>query len=85
MTKITKMKTIKLLLVILLVIISSSTLFYAYSYSRKCEVCINDKRRTALPNNAWRDFGTPIIHKDGKAYATYKCASGHKFLVDLGE
>lgn len=61
---------------------------YTYAYAKKCVVCQSEYSKThglTTPNIAWRDFGTPIVHKDGKAYATYKCASGHKFLVILGE
>ena len=61
----------------------------SYSYSKKCIKCIEsaEKDKTCYPaiSCAWRDFGTPIIHKDGKAYATYRCQYGHSFLVDLSE
>ena len=55
----------------------------------KCPKCIEESKTNKQAFNsigvAWRDFGTPIIHKDGKAYATYRCCYGHSFLVDLSE
>ena len=71
-----------------LIVLFIAFLFCSYSYSKKCEVCQNEyqkKHGVTTPNQAWRDFSTPIIHKDGKAYATYRCASGHKFLVCLND
>ena len=60
-----------------------------YSYSKKCRKCIEERKRNKQVyieiGIANRDFGTPIIHKDGKAYATYRCHYGHSFLVDLSE
>lgn len=59
------------------------------AYSIKCKKCIEERKRNKQVyieiGIANRDFGTPIIHKNGKAYATYKCHYGHSFLVDLSE
>ena len=58
-------------------------------HHKKCIKCIEERQTNKQVMNsigiAWRDFGTPIIHKDGKAYATYRCCYGHSFLVDLSE
>ena len=58
-----------------------------YSYAMKCPLCIESiqtsKQNIGDFGIAHRDFETPIIHKDGHAYATYKCCYGHKFLVQL--
>ena len=74
----------KVILVLLL-----SIFLTGYSYSKKCPKCIKETKTNKTVYNsigvAWRDFGTPIIHKDGKAYATYRCCYGHSFLVDLSE
>lgn len=74
----------KIIISFFLIIISVTA--FSYSYSVKCKVCQSEYNKShgcTTPNQAWRDFGTPIKHIDGKAYATYKCASGHKFLVEL--
>ncbi len=73
----------------IIVIIFSCFFLTGYSYSMKCPKCIEESKTNKQVMNsigvAWRDFGTPIIHKDGKAYATYRCCYGHSFLVDLSE
>jgi len=59
----------------------------SYSYAKRCKKCVesakNDKSCYPDIGIACRDFGTPIVHKGGKAYATYKCCYGHVYLVDL--
>lgn len=58
-------------------------------YHKKCKKCIEERKtnKTCMCDIgvSWRDFGTPIIHKDGKAYATYRCCYGHSFLVCLSD
>lgn len=77
-------KIISVLLIILM-----SLIFCSYSYSKRCEKCLeerqNNKDKYVALGIAWRDFKTPIVHKDGKAYATYRCCYGHEYLVDLSE
>lgn len=72
-----------------LAVIFISQLFCSYSYTKKCVKCVESaaKEKGGYPciSCAWRDFGTPIVHKNGKAYATYRCQYGHSFLVDLAE
>lgn len=60
---------------------------FAYSYSMRCEVCKEafQRDRTVTVKMAWRDFATPHKYFNGKAYATYRCESGHSFLVELGD
>ena len=74
---------------IILVIIGIFLLTGSYAYAKKCKKCQEDleknKTRYYTAGIACRDFGTPIIHKDGKSYATYKCCYGHVYLVDLDE
>ena len=79
------MKKIASIFIILLL----SMFLTGYSYAKKCPKCIEESKKNKQVFNsigiAWRDFETPIKHKDGKAYATYKCCYGHVFLVDLAE
>lgn len=79
--------TKKCFVIILLLLFSQ--IFCSYSYARKCKKCQEsaEKDKSCYPDIgiACRDFGTPIVHKDGKAYATYKCCYGHVYLVDLDE
>ena len=76
----------KRLFCILFVIIFTQVLS-SYCVSKRCDKCLEsakkDKRAYPSIGVAWRDFGTPIKHKDGKAYATYKCCYGHVYLVCL--
>lgn len=60
---------------------------FAYSYTVRCVVCKEafKKDKTVTVKPAWRDFKTPHKYINGKAYATYRCESGHSFLVELGE
>ena len=81
-------KMISILLVLILgtfVAICSTSMPYA----RKCKVCLEDSKnrpdRFISIGIAHRDFETPIVYKDGKAYATYKCCYGHKYLICLAE
>lgn len=73
----------------ILFIIIFSQLICGYCYSKRCDKCLESakKDKHAYPSIgvAWRDFGTPIVHKDGKAYATYKCCYGHVYLVCLDD
>ena len=72
---------------LIFVLISQS--FCSYSYAKKCEKCVESAKtyKCSYPDIgiASRDFGTPIVHKDGKAYATYRCCYGHVYLVDLSK
>ena len=77
----------KHLIFVIVLLIMVYAIGSAYSYAMKCPLCIKDIK-TSRQNIgdigiAQRDFETPIIHKDGRAYATYKCEYGHKFLVEL--
>lgn len=76
-------KIIAILFLILL--FTSSTM----SYHKKCLKCIEERKtnKTCMTEIgiAWRDYKTPNIHKDGKAYALYRCCYGHSFLVELSE
>ena len=76
-------------LICVLTIILLSMFLTGYSYSKKCPKCIEEAKANKQVMNdvgiAWRDFKEPIKHKDGKAYATYRCCYGHSFLVDLSE
>lgn len=76
-------------LIAVLFLVFASQIFCSYSYSKKCEKCIEyaKKQKLAYPSIgiAHRDFETPIVHKNGKAYATYKCEYGHVYLVDLSK
>ena len=60
-----------------------------YAYAKKCKKCLEDleknKTRYYTYGIACRDFGTPIVHIDGKSYATYKCCYGHVYLVGLDD
>ena len=56
-------------------------------YAKKCEKCIESRKKD---KTAWgdigiahRDFGTPNVHIDGKAYTYYVCCYGHRYLVPL--
>ena len=73
----------------ILFIIIFSQILCSYAYAKKCKKCQEDleknKTRYYTAGIAVRDFGTPIVHKDGKSYATYKCCYGHVYLVDLDE
>ncbi len=75
----------KLVLFVLLFVIAHSLV--GYSFSRRCKKCVESakKNKRCYPEIgiATRDFGTPIVHKDGKAYAMYKCQYGHVYLVPL--
>ena len=66
-----------------------SQILCGYAYAKKCKKCLEDleknKTRYYTYGIACRDFGTPIVHKDGKSYATYKCCYGHVYLVDLDD
>lgn len=66
-----------------------SQILCGYAYAKKCKKCLetaeNNKRYFPEIGIAHRDFETPIIHKDGKSYATYKCCYGHIYLVDLDD
>ena len=79
-----KKKIISILLTVALIQILSG-----YAYAKKCPKCIedckNNKTRFDSIGIAHRDFERPIVHKDGKAYAWYRCQFGHNFLVDLSE
>jgi len=78
----------KRLLTILFLIIFSFVIS-GYSYHQKCRECQRERKENKTVmceiGTAWRDFGTPIIHKDAHAYATYRCCYGHSYLVDLSE
>lgn len=61
---------------------------WAYQpYSLKCRECRSEYSMShgGAIHNAWRDFSVPHVKKDGKIYALYRCAGGHKFLVELKE
>lgn len=79
----------KKLFLILMIIFVSVLLTSSYSYAKKCKKCLEDratrKDRMVDIGIAHRDFGTPIIYRNGKAYATYRCCYGHVYLVDLNE
>lgn len=79
----------KRLLPIILVFLGCLLFTSSYAYAKKCKKCQedlqNNKTRYYVAGIACRDFGTPIVHKDGKSYATYKCCYGHVYLVDLDE
>lgn len=79
------MKKIFVILIILVV----SFLISSYSYAKKCAKCLEDRKnrkdRMVDIGIAYRDFGTSIIYRNGKAYATYRCYYGHVYLVDLNE
>ena len=56
-------------------------------YAKKCEKCIESRKKA---KTAWgdigiahRDFGTPNVYIDGKAYTYYVCCYGHRYLVPL--
>ena len=75
----------KIVCVILSVLLMAA--MSGYSFSRKCEKCLKERERNKKVyieiGIATRDFGIPIVHKNGKSYATYRCCYGHEFLVDL--
>ena len=55
--------------------------------AKKCEKCIASRKKN---KTAWgdisiahRDFSTPNVHIDGKAYTYYVCCYGHRYLVPL--
>lgn len=66
-----------------------SILAFSYSYAKKCEKCLEDRRkrkdRMVDIGIAHRDFESQIVHKDGKAYAVYRCCYGHVYLVPLDD
>ena len=77
----------KRFLIIALLLLTLSILS-SYSYAKRCKECMETAKKYGYWNEigvAHRDFETPIVHKDGKAYATYKCCFGHVYLVDLSE
>ena len=77
----------KLIAVALLVFIIQ--VLCSYPYAKRCRKCVESakKDKSCYPEIgiACRDFGTPVVHKDGNSYATYKCQYGHVYLVDLDE
>lgn len=56
-------------------------------YAKKCEKCIEDRKKDKTSwgdiGIAHRDFGTPNVYIDGKAYTYYVCCYGHRYLVPL--
>ena len=62
---------------------------FGYSYAKKCAKCLEDRRtrkdRMVDVGIAHRDFESSIVHKDGKAYAVYRCNYGHVYLVCLDD
>ena len=77
----------KLISVVLVLLLAN--MLSGYAYAKKCKCCLEDAKnrpeRFISIGIAHRDFERPIVHKDGKAYAWYKCQFGHNFLVDLSE
>ena len=77
------MKKIIAFIFVFIIVMSLSGL----PFSKKCIKCIEEQKKNKSCmceiGIANRDFGTPVIHKDGKAYATYRCHYGHSFLVCL--
>ena len=74
---------------VILTVLGIFGLCSSYAYAKKCAKCKEDleknKTRYYTAGIAHRDFESPIIHKDGKSYAVYKCPYGHVYLVDLDE
>ena len=56
-------------------------------YAKKCEKCIEarQKNRTNWGDIgvAHRDFSTPNVHINDRAYTYYVCYYGHRYLVPL--
>ena len=79
------MKKLTAFIVAFIITLSASSL----PFHKKCVKCLEERKKdktVMVPIGiARRDFGTPNIHKDGKAYATYKCEYGHSFLVCLDD
>ena len=79
----------KLIFALTLCLIGMFVLTGGYAYAKKCQKCKEDleknKTRYYMAGIACRDFGSPIVYKDGKAYAVYKCCYGHKYLVCLDD
>jgi hypothetical protein len=80
-------------LFIAVVLCSTAPLFAAgkknstMPYAKKCEKCIEARKKD---KTAWgdigiahRDFGTPNVRINGKAYTYYVCCYGHRYLVPL--
>ena len=74
-------------LISIIFIILFTLLFSSAAYHQKCRECLRERKenKTVMCDIgvAWRDYGTPIVHKDGKAYATYRCCYGHSYLYCL--
>lgn len=79
----------KKIFAIALIVLGIVMLTGSYAYAKKCQKCKEDleKNKTRYYNMgiACRDFGEPVIYKDGKAYAVYKCQYGHRYLVCLDD
>lgn len=67
---------------IMMMLLSGST-----AYAKKCKKCKedleNNKRRYYNMGIACRDFTEPVVRKNGKSYATYRCQYGHSYLDEL--
>ena len=79
----------KLIFSLIICLIGMFVLTSGYAYAKKCKKCQEDleKNKTRYYNIgiAHRDFDRPVVRKDGKTYAWYKCCYGHEYLVDLDE